>query len=615
MAEPVEWLPDGTPRSPRFGDIYRTSTGGLEQARHVFLGGCELPAAWAGQPQWRILETGFGLGLNFLASWRAWKDDPQRPRLLHFVSMEAWPVSAGDLRRSAAPHPQLAPLADALAGQWFGLVPGMHRLVFEQGRVLLTLFVGDVKHALAQDPFRADAVFLDGFDPQCNPAMWEPAALKAIARHCRRGTRLATWTVAGEIRRRLEECGFVLEKAAGLAPKRHCLKGVFDPAWEPKGRQPHAAVTPAVCAVVGSGLAGAAAAASLARRGWQVTVLDAGDAPAAGASSLPVGLLAPHFSADDNLLSRIARSGVRATLQQAGALLRHGLDWQASGVLEHRPDPTPAFDRRVAAMPPDDDWTCPANIHHKTAALLPADATAVWHAQGGWIKPALLVQAWLAQPGVAWRGNVNVHHAVRCGTRWRLVNARDATLAEADLIVVAAGTATAEVARHALPLQPVRGQISWAEQDAGLTLPPFPMNGNGHFIAGVPVGGAAAWFCGATYGRGETDLAPRRADHQENLTRLGALLPGVEQQLVSSLSSRTLRAWTGVRCASADRRPLLGELESGLWVSTAMGSRGLTFAALCGELLAARLHAEPLPIERRLAAALDATRGGPRRPA
>ncbi len=614
MAEPVEWLPDGTPRSPRFGDIYRTSTGGLEQARHVFLGGCDLPAAWAGQPQWRILETGFGLGSNFLASWRAWKDDPHRPRLLHFVSMEAWPVSAADLRCSAAPHPQLAPLADALVGQWFGLVPGMHRLVFEEGRVLLTLFVGDVKDALAQEPFQADAVFLDGFDPQCNPAMWEPAALSAMARHCRRGTRLATWTVAGEIRRRLEQCGFVLEKAEGLPPKRHCLKGVFDPRWEPKSRTPHGGVTPAVCAVVGSGLAGAAAAASLARRGWQVTVLDAGDAPASGASSLPVGLLAPHYSADDNLLSRLTRSGVRATLQQAGALLRRGLDWQADGVLEHRPDPAPAFARRIAAVPPEDDWTCRADSSRKAAALLAPDTTALWHSQGGWIKPAMLVQAWLAPPGITWRGNVQVDHALRCDTGWRLVDAREGTLAEADLVVMAAGTATARLACHELPLQPVRGQVSWAEQEPWQRLPPFPVNGNGNFIPAVPIGAATAWFCGATYGRGDTDLAPRRADHQENLTRLGALLPALEQQLVSSFSSRSLRAWTGVRCASADRRPLVGRLEQGLWVSTAMGSRGLTFAALCAELLAARLHGEPLPLERRLAAALDVARGRPGRP-
>jgi tRNA 5-methylaminomethyl-2-thiouridine biosynthesis bifunctional protein len=139
-------------------------------------------------------------------------------------------------------------------------------------------------------------------------------------------------------------------------------------------------------------------------------------------------------------------------------------------------------------------------------------------------------------------------------------------------------------------------------------LPPFPVNGNGHFVPQVPIGDRTAWFCGSTYGRGETDLTPRRSDHQENLTKLGLLLPAVEQQVVGTFSSRAVKAWTGVRCASADRRPLLGELEPGLWVSTAMGSRGLTFAALCGELLAARVHGEPLPLEKRLAQALDALR-------
>ena len=93
------------PRSPRFDDIYHSETGGLAQARHVFLGGCGLPGAWAGKPQWRILETGFGLGLNFLTAWQAWRDDPPRPRLLHFVSVEAWPVRPQDLLRAPRPTP------------------------------------------------------------------------------------------------------------------------------------------------------------------------------------------------------------------------------------------------------------------------------------------------------------------------------------------------------------------------------------------------------------------------------------------------------------------------------------------------------------------------------
>jgi len=604
MSEPVEWLPDGTPRSPRFDDIYRSSSGGLEQARHVFLRGCGLPGAWAGQAQWRILETGFGLGLNFLAAWHAWKDDPRRPRILHFVSIEAWPVAAADLLRSAAPHADLAALAEELAAQWFGLLPGMHRLVFEQGQVLLTLFVGDVRDGLRQERFHADSVFLDGFDPQRNAAMWDLRTLKAIGRHCRRGTGVATWTVAGEVRHGLAQCGFAVEKVDGLPPKRQCLKAVFAPAWEPKGQRPARVAAPGRCAVIGAGLAGASVAASLARRGWQVTVLDAAATPAAGASGLPVGLIAPHYSPDDNLLSRLSRCGVRATFQQARTLLPEGEEWQATGVLEHRIGEALApVDASEAAAA----WTRSADPREIEAALLDPATDALWHEQAGWIKPTALVRAWLAQPGVAWRGSVKIERLVRDGDGWRLIDAQDREAARADLVVVAAAYASAALLGSALPLQPVRGQVSWAEE-AGQALPPFAVNGNGHFIPHVPTVQGPAWFCGSTFDRDQVDRAPRDADHRANRERLQKLLPAVERQLAPVFSGDSLQVWTGVRCASADRRPLLGEVEPRLWVSTAMGSRGLTFAVLCAELLAARLHGEPLPLERRLAMALDVTR-------
>ena len=148
MSEPIEWLPDGTPYSPRFGDRYHSELGGLDQARHVFLGGCGLPAAWADAPQWRILETGFGFGLNFLVAWEAWKADPRRPRLLHFVSAEAFPVSADAMRQAMPREPGLRLLAEELAARFHGLLPGVHRLAFEQGRVLLTLYIGDAQAML-----------------------------------------------------------------------------------------------------------------------------------------------------------------------------------------------------------------------------------------------------------------------------------------------------------------------------------------------------------------------------------------------------------------------------------------------------------------------------------
>src|ERR1035437_1239643 len=163
-AQTVAWR-DGTPHSPRFKDIYHSCAGGLAQARHVFMRGCGLPQAWCQQAQWHLLETGFGLGLNFLATWQAWKLDPQRPDLLHFVSIEAYPVDVADLLRSADDQPELAALALELSRQWQDLGPGCHRLSFEGGRVLLTLCIGDVKPMLRELAFFADSVFLDGFSP------------------------------------------------------------------------------------------------------------------------------------------------------------------------------------------------------------------------------------------------------------------------------------------------------------------------------------------------------------------------------------------------------------------------------------------------------------------
>lgn len=591
MSEPVAWSPEGTPRSARFDDIYRPAAGGPAQARHVFLGGCGLPRAWAGQRCWRILETGFGLGLNFLAAWRAWKDDPQRPGLLHFVSAEAFPVAAADLVRNVEGEADLQPLAAELAAHWWGLVPGMHRLAFEGGRVLLTLCAGDARAMLAEQAFAADAVFLDGFDPARNPGMWDLPLLKAVARLCRRGTAVATWTVAGQVRRDLQQCGFEVCKVPGLPPKREALAGRFDPGWALREEAPAIAAVPARAIVVGAGLAGSAVAASLALRGWQVQVLDAAAAPASGASALPAGLLAPHTSTDDSLLSRLSRAGVRMTLQQARQHLRAGREWEHSGVLERR-----AADARV-----------PADLGDEGAAWQVPREDGLWHAAGAWIKPAALVAAWLASPGVTFRGGVRVHALRPAGQGWQLLDAAGGLLDEAGLVVIAAALGTGELL-PSLALSPVRGQVSWQRHADAVPLPPVPVNGNGHFLPSVPLPGGPAWLTGSTYGRGETSLVARTQDQLANLERLRTLAPEAAEALAPGFAGGAVQAWCGVRCASSDRRPLVGVMAPGLAVSTAMGSRGLTFAWLAAELLSARLHAEPLPLPQRQAAALDVAR-------
>ncbi len=660
MSEPIDWLPDGTPYSPRFGDRYHSENGGLEQASGVFLHGCGLPGAWAGQRQWRILETGFGFGLNFLITWAAWRADSQRCGLLHFVSTEAWPVSADDLRRAHAAHPHLADLAHALHQQWWGLLPGVHRLRFDDGRVLLTLYVGDTQAMLRQQGPTVDSVYLDGFSPQRNPDIWDEHTLKAVARCCRRGTRLATWTIARAVRDTLAQCGFEVQRVPGIPPKRDNLHAVYAPRWEPRTARgtavPDVPVAPGRCIVIGGGMAGAASAASLARRGWQVQVLDAAPAPAAGASALPAGVFAPHVSPDDSVLSRLSRSGVRTTLQQAGWVLAEGTDWSACGVLEHRVDGSPGLPAAWAPGSAGAQWSIPAPPAALGAAGLPPGTSACWHARAGWIRPARLVEALLSQPGIEWRGDCAVAqlrqtpshtaqtdltgpHGDGC---WQALDAQGVVLAEAPLVVIAAGAASARLLGHRWQLQPVRGQVSWGLHDSTAPRPPmapFPVNGHGNlvpaFTASAPeaAGGIAhastglplAWVMGSTFERGVDTLPPSLADqhaaHAANLAKLRTLQPQAAMAVGAALQAGAdgvpqhagaARSWSAVRCTSPDRLPIAGPVAAaelpGLWTCTAMGARGLTLALLCGELLAARLHGEPLPLDARLARALGTER-------
>ena len=87
------------------------------------------------------------------------------------------------------------------------------------------------------------------------------------------------------------------------------------------------------------------------------------------------------------------------------------------------------------------------------------------------------------------------------------------------------------------------------------------------------------------------------------------LLPAAAARLAPVFASGQVRGWAGVRCATPDRLPLVGPTrQPGVWVCTGMGSRGLSLAVLCGELLAAWLQQEPLPIEATLARQVHSAR-------
>jgi tRNA 5-methylaminomethyl-2-thiouridine biosynthesis bifunctional protein len=332
--------------------------------------------------------------------------------------------------------------------------------------------------------------------------------------------------------------------------------------------------------------------------------------------------MAPHVSPDDSALSRLSRRGLRATWQTVKDQLAEGQDWSACGVRQRRFDSS-------GALPAD--WPEAGQYWSRAAGPLPgAEAsgfTDLWHAAGGWAKPARLVQALLASPGITERYGIQVGglrpSVLPSDGGWQVLNEKGECVAEAPLVVLAAGfdsarmlsqTAGAASAASPLPLQAIRGQVAWGPVPEDAVMPGFAVNGHGNFIPAFPVAGQERlhWLMGATFERDNTSAQVQPEDQAAVLARLERLLPATAVSLQPAFAGGQAKAWAGVRCAAPDHLPLVGPLDEvalpGLQVCTALGSRGLSLALLCGELLAAWLHAEPLPVEQRLARAMRANR-------
>ncbi|MGH8760747.1 MAG: tRNA (5-methylaminomethyl-2-thiouridine)(34)-methyltransferase MnmD, partial [Burkholderiales bacterium] len=270
---------DGTLYSPQFDDVYASAAGTLAETRHVFLQGNGLPERWRNSGRFTIIETGFGAGLNFLATWQAWREAAPGHARLHFVSVEKHPFARADLAGIHARFPELRALAGQLLALYPPLLPGFHRLHLDQGRVTLTLLFGEAAVMLNHLDAGADAFYLDGFAPARNPQMWSDAVFADIGRLASPGTSVATYTVAGVVRQRLVKAGFEVEKREGFAGKREMLAGGFaGKAAVNESRTDKRAV------VIGAGLAGSACAQRLAERGWAVEIIERHAAPAQGAS-------------------------------------------------------------------------------------------------------------------------------------------------------------------------------------------------------------------------------------------------------------------------------------------------------------------------------------------
>ena len=608
----LQFNAEGVPWSAEFDDVYHSASGGLQQAQAVFMAGNGLPGRWQGREVFSIVETGFGQGLNFLATWQAWRADPARSQHLHFVSAEKHPFSVDDLAQLHAAYPALADLSAELRAQWPLLTPGFHRLHLDDGRVSLTLLFGDANAMLREMQMQADAIYLDGFSPSKNGELWAPQVFRALWLLSKADTTLASYTVAGAVRHGLTDAGFNPRKAAGFGSKRQRLEGTLN--RSPRRAAPVAHNKTAV--IIGAGLAGCAIAERLAARGWQITVIDKADAPATHASGNHAGLMHAYFARDDNFLSRLSRAGSEYTLRHLRSL-QGAARWGACGILQMAK--TDEQEHTQAEIAADGGW--PA------ALLRYLDCTAAsktiglslcrggwWFERGVWANPASLCAASLARHARLVRlvTGTEVARLQQTPTGWQVLNTDGDVVGEASIVVLAQATAAAELEQGAeLPLSSSPRSTTLLRAGA------LPEPATGVVGAGYITPAVAGWHCiGAA-------AAPTEAvARQANIAALADLFAAVPELHAEQVGVTRLCP----RPTSPDRMPMVGalplplagqtkahELEHiqrwpGVFGLLGLGSRGLTFASLCAENLACQITGEPMPLEKSLTGAIDPAR-------
>ena len=698
MTDRLQWV-EGQLWSGRYGDVYFPRERGVEQARHVFLDGNRLAerfAALAPHEHFTIGETGFGSGLNFLCAWNLFVRTAPPDARLHVLSTELHPFEADEFAEALSPWTELAPLASELCAQLVSLPPAWHRCVFADGRVTLTLLVGDARETLREADAAVDAWFLDGFSPARNPDIWSDAVIAQVARLSRPGSTCSTWSVAGDVRRRLRAAGFIVKRAPGFGTKRSMLRGEFaggvgtdasatiaavsiDPVIDPvidsvidpvivpgtiafdaAGTRPARAATASArhvapwlqrpparrdsrtAIVIGGGLAGTSAAASLAARGLRVTLVDRHAALAAEASGNAQGVLYIKPSPHGTALTALSLAGVSFALRElVRRLPADGTAWSQCGVVVLAHDSAEA-DRhaQLAALGWPSSFVRAVDAGaaaHLAGIALPSGG--LFYPAAGWVHPPALCASLAHDPRIDLRLGWTVDTLTRdAADGWTVTNTTRDTL-HADVVVVASALDTTRLPALAhLPLKPIRGQITMVPATEASTRLATVLCGES-YVAPARNG---RHCLGATFDVGDAATDLRAADDVANLDALRALAPALSDAIGTSAGDDTPRARpaddnrtrssrAAVRVVTPDYLPIAGAaLDAdrfrerfaalardattrfdepapwlpGLFVSTGHGSRGLVTAPIAGELIAALVTGEPLPLPTNVVQAL-----------
>jgi tRNA 5-methylaminomethyl-2-thiouridine biosynthesis bifunctional protein len=598
-----------------------------------FLSALGLPERWRQRSRFVMLDTDFGSGSGFLATWMAWRNDPLRPRHLHFLALLPRATAPTDLSAPEPGAPEWAALLGQLRTAWPPSVPGLQRVALESGRIVLDVLhytpsTGDAD-GLAQVDAKVDAFFV-------HAASVKPHQAKLLTHLAAPDASLAVAQLNPQDRAALHAVGFHWQAQVGLPSASLCSSAILRArrmrnAPAPIGPRRHAIV-------IGAGLAGAAACERLAARGWRIDLIESHRQPAQASSGNLAGIFMPTVSLDDNRATRLTRAAHLFSLQHWHRLGGIGTAFpgEQCGVLQLARDAAHAQAQQAIAA----RWHYP---HRFAQWCDSAAASAIlgdpgnhgnhaphggWlFADGGWAHPGGLCQTMLDACGsqLLTHFGQQACQLERVGGLWQVRDARQHCIASAPVVIIANGGGASGLRQSApLPLAQIRGQVTYLDPNALPAPPVFPLVICGAAYLTRPWQGWCS--VGATYDS-DADPALRASSQDDNLRRLRQFLPRAGDALIGALDDAPLAGRVGFRSVAPDRLPLVGALPDytrqpdarierlrdvprwpGLYGLLGYASRGLTWSALAAELLASQLEGEPLPLERDLAAALDPAR-------
>jgi len=625
------WNAESTPLSQAFDDYYYSTDGAIAESSYVFIKHNDLENRFeqacsdTDATVFRIAETGFGTGLNFLLTVQLWLAQATEQNRLHFLSFEKFPLTVEELARAHEAYPELAEFATELRQHYPLRLPGWHDVWLFDKRVRLTLWFGDVLTGLpeidASAGSKVDAWFLDGFTPAKNPEMWQPSLYQQMARLSHAQTTFATFTSAGEVRRGLQKVGFDVKKASGWGKKREMCFGGLKQVRPSSLKAPWFSrpepIKTGTAIVVGAGLAGASVAYKLAEAGWKVTVLEADAEPALHASGNLAGTLHPLITADWNLRSQWYLQGFEATLRTLLPWLEHNdVLGDLTGLVQLAVTEVGATRVQEAlkrvGLPENFAYEMTQQACSETVGQ-PVSTSGLFFPQGGWINPPSVVQRCLSHPNIDVEYQQSVQSFVKHLGQWQVATTSQPEVRVADCVVVATGALNAELNRQlGLPIRPVKGQVSHLtaqQQTSQLNCAVL------HEGYSSPCGGGMA-VSGATFEAPDMSLTLSTESHQKNLDITQTALPNWLETTAEALTGRV-----AFRPTTPDHLPIVGPVanpewmqqayleeshthavyrypeqryQAGLFVSNGHGARGLMSVFLAAESIVADLQGTPL---------------------